>query len=83
MGVAVQQPFRELSGLRAPGTGLPGVIALGTWRGRGQKDFAALFDAGKPCGPEANMAKYLASEASWEAADVAMATLGGYGLARE
>ncbi|HEU5440865.1 MAG TPA: acyl-CoA dehydrogenase family protein, partial [Ktedonobacterales bacterium] len=44
---------------------------------------AALFDAGQPCGPEANMAKYLASEASWEAADVAMATLGGYGLASE
>jgi acyl-CoA dehydrogenase len=44
---------------------------------------AALFDAHKPCGPEANMAKYLASEASWEAADVAMSTLGGYGLARE
>jgi acyl-CoA dehydrogenase len=44
---------------------------------------AALFDAQEPCGPEANMAKYLASEASWEAADVAMSTLGGYGLARE
>lgn len=44
---------------------------------------AAAFDAGQPCGPEANMAKYLASEASWEAGDVAMATLGGYGLASE
>ena len=44
---------------------------------------AALFDAQESCGPEANMAKYLASEASWEAADVAMSTLGGYGLARE
>jgi acyl-CoA dehydrogenase len=44
---------------------------------------AALFDARRPCGPEANMAKYLASEASWQAADVAMSTLGGYGLARE
>ena len=44
---------------------------------------AALFDARQPCGPEANMAKYLASEASWEAADAAMATLGGYGLASE
>jgi acyl-CoA dehydrogenase len=44
---------------------------------------AALFDAHEPCGPEANMAKYLASEASWEAADVAMTTLGGYGLASE
>ncbi|HKV84866.1 MAG TPA: acyl-CoA dehydrogenase family protein [Ktedonobacterales bacterium] len=44
---------------------------------------AAAFDAHQPCGAEANMAKYLASEASWEAADVAMATLGGYGLANE
>lgn len=44
---------------------------------------ASLFDAHQPCGPEANMAKYLASEASWEAGDVAMATLGGYGLASE
>jgi acyl-CoA dehydrogenase len=44
---------------------------------------AARFDAGQPCGPEANMAKYLASEASWQAGDVAMSTLGGYGLASE
>lgn len=44
---------------------------------------ATLFDAGQSCGPEANMAKYLASEASWQAADMAMSTLGGYGLARE
>ncbi len=44
---------------------------------------AARFDAGQPSGPDANMAKYLASEASWQAADVAMSTLGGYGLASE
>ncbi|HEX8032896.1 MAG TPA: acyl-CoA dehydrogenase family protein [Ktedonobacterales bacterium] len=44
---------------------------------------ATRFDAHQPCGPEANMAKYLASEASWEAGDVAMTTLGGYGLASE
>ncbi len=44
---------------------------------------ATRFDAHQPCGPEANMAKYLASEASWEAGDVAMSTLGGYGLASE
>lgn len=36
-------PFRELQGLRAPGTGLPRVIALGTWRHRDGKDFAALY----------------------------------------
>jgi acyl-CoA dehydrogenase len=44
---------------------------------------ATKFDQGFPCGPEANMAKYLASEASWEAGDVTMSTFGGYGLAKE
>jgi acyl-CoA dehydrogenase len=44
---------------------------------------ATLFDAGKPCGPEANMAKYLCSEASWEAAEAAMTTYGGFGVATE
>ena len=42
-----------------------------------------LYDAGKPCGPEANMCKLLASEAAWEAANVAMNTFGGYGFAEE
>jgi len=38
------RPFSELRGLRAPGTGCPRVIALGTWRrGRGRKDFAAIY----------------------------------------
>ncbi|HEX6799162.1 MAG TPA: acyl-CoA dehydrogenase family protein [Ktedonobacterales bacterium] len=44
---------------------------------------ATKFDSGQPCGPEANMAKYLASEASWEAGEAAMAAFGGYGLAAE
>ena len=44
---------------------------------------AALFDAGKPCGPDSNMAKYLATEASWEAAEAAMLTFGGNGVACE
>ena len=44
---------------------------------------ASLFDAGLPCGGEANMAKYLCSEASWEAAEAAMTTFGGFGVARE
>jgi alkylation response protein AidB-like acyl-CoA dehydrogenase len=43
----------------------------------------ALYDAGRPCGAEANMCKLLASEAAWEAANVAMDTFGGYGLAEE
>ena len=44
---------------------------------------AALFDAGEPCGTEANMAKMLASEASWYAADMAIQTHGGFGFAEE
>jgi acyl-CoA dehydrogenase len=44
---------------------------------------AVLFDAGKPCGPEANMAKLLASEVSWELANVAVQTYGGFGFAEE
>ena len=44
---------------------------------------AALFDAGKPCGAEANMAKLLAADASWEAANVAIQTHGGFGFAAE
>jgi acyl-CoA dehydrogenase len=44
---------------------------------------AAKFDAGVPCGAEANMAKYLATEAAWEAGEAAMNTLGGYGFTKE
>ena len=43
----------------------------------------ALFEAGKPCGPEANMAKLLASEASWHAGEAALQTHGGFGFATE
>lgn len=44
---------------------------------------AAMFDAGEPCGSEANMAKMLASEASWQAADICIQTHGGFGFAEE
>jgi acyl-CoA dehydrogenase len=44
---------------------------------------AALFDAYRPCGGEANMAKLLASEATWKAADTALQTFGGFGYASE
>ena len=42
-----------------------------------------LFDAHQPCGSQANMSKYLAAKASWEAANVCMQTLGGFGFASE
>ncbi len=44
---------------------------------------AALFDGGKQCGAEANMAKLLAADASWEAANVCLQTHGGFGFAAE
>ena len=44
---------------------------------------AALFQAGRPCGTEANIAKLLASEATWKAADTTMQTYGGFGYAQE
>lgn len=44
---------------------------------------AMMFDNGLPCGAEANMAKYLATEATWKAANAAMNTFGGYGFAKE
>jgi acyl-CoA dehydrogenase len=44
---------------------------------------AALFEAGRPCGEEANTAKLLASEAAWNAADTCMQTFGGFAAARE
>lgn len=44
---------------------------------------AALFDAGRKCGAEANMAKLLASEAAWHAGDSCFQTFGGFAFARE
>jgi acyl-CoA dehydrogenase len=44
---------------------------------------AELFDAGQPCGAEANMAKLLAADAAWEAANACVDTHGGYGFAAE
>ena len=47
------------------------------------KKACALFDAGQPCGAEANMAKYLAAKASWEAANACIQFHGGFGFAAE
>jgi acyl-CoA dehydrogenase len=44
---------------------------------------AVLYEAGKDCGAEANMAKHLAAEASWAAADMCLQTHGGFGFAEE
>jgi acyl-CoA dehydrogenase len=42
-----------------------------------------LYDAGKPCGTEANLAKYLAAKASWEAGEACLQFHGGFGFAAE
>ena len=42
-----------------------------------------MFDAGLSCGAEANMAKMLAADTSWEAAEMCVQTLGGFGFAQE
>ena len=47
------------------------------------REAATLIDAGKPCGEEANIAKYLAAEAGFFAADRAVQTHGGFGYAVE
>jgi acyl-CoA dehydrogenase len=47
------------------------------------REAAALYEAGKDCGAEANMAKQLAAEASWTAADMCLQTHGGFGFAEE
>ena len=68
-----------------PGRAVPDRRRLHRDRG-GEPDAlqgGALFDAHQPCGAEANMAKYLAAKASWEAANVCLQTHGGFGFASE
>ncbi len=47
------------------------------------REAVRLYEAGEPCGPEANMAKMLAADASWEAANACLQTHGGFGFAEE
>jgi acyl-CoA dehydrogenase len=48
-----------------------------------RKQAASLFDSGAPCGTEANLSKFMASEASWAAANACMDAHGGFGFAVE
>ena len=48
-----------------------------------EEEVEVVVVAGEPCGAEANMAKMLASEASWKAGDVCMQTHGGFAFAKE
>ncbi|MFN8759890.1 MAG: acyl-CoA dehydrogenase family protein [Tagaea sp.] len=47
------------------------------------REAVRLYEAGEPCGPEANMGKMLAADASWEAANACLQTHGGFGFAEE
>jgi hypothetical protein len=55
---AVNDPWTELRGIRAPGTGLPNVIAVGTRRGKFGKDFAAVHGKGPAVVVELEGAEY-------------------------
>ena len=53
-----EDPWSELRGIRAPGTGLPGVISLCTRRGKGVRDFAAVYGRGEGLVVEAEGADF-------------------------
>lgn len=76
--VVFGRPIGQNQGVQFPiAKAYMNVLAAASMRDKA----AELFDSGGKPGPEANMAKYLASEASWEAANAAMTTFGGYGYA--
>ncbi len=67
------------------GIQFPMAKAYAGWRAADQfvRMAAARFDAGEPCGEEANISKLLTAEAAWEAAEMCMQTHGGFAIARE
>jgi acyl-CoA dehydrogenase len=78
--IVFDRPIGQNQGVQFPLARAHAAVAaaeLMTWNA------AELFAAGRPCGPEANMAKLLASEASWQAADACLSTHGGFGFAEE
>ena len=78
--VVFDRPIGQNQGIQFPiARAYAGVQAADLMRYRA----AALFDAGKPCGAEANMSLFLGANASWEAANACLQTHGGYGFAAE
>jgi acyl-CoA dehydrogenase len=78
--VVFDRPIGQNQGVQFPLARAHAAVSaaeLMTWHAAG------LFESGQPCGPEANMAKLLASEASWGAADACLSTHGGFGFAEE
>jgi len=68
-------PWSELRGIRSPGTGIPGVIAVGTRRGRAMKDFAAIHGQGPAVVVELEGADYERLVVTEEDAESAAADL--------
>ncbi|MGH8648158.1 MAG: acyl-CoA dehydrogenase family protein [Burkholderiales bacterium] len=78
--VVFDRPIGQNQGIQFPiARAYAGVQAADLMRYKA----AALFDAGEPCGAEANMALYLGANASWEAANACLQTHGGFGFAAE
>jgi acyl-CoA dehydrogenase len=78
--VVFDRPIGQNQGIQFPiARAYAGVQAADLMRYKA----AALFDASKPCGAEANMALYLGANASWEAANACLQTHGGFGFAAE
>ena len=78
--VVFGRPIGENQGVQFP---LARAYVQATSAGLMVDAAARLFEAGQPCGTEANMAKLVASEASWFAADMCLQTHGGFGFAEE
>ena len=78
--VVFGRPIGQNQGIQFP---IAECYAMGEAATLMARKAAALFEAGEPCGAEANMAKYLAAEAAWKAADVCMQTYGGFAYAEE
>jgi len=78
--VVFDRPIGQNQGIQFPiARAYVGVEAANLMRFKA----AELFDQGEPCGAQANMAKLLAADASWEAANVCLQTHGGFGFAAE
>ena len=76
------QPFTELRGLRGPGAGWPRVIALGAWRHRAGKDFAALYRRRPAVIVRLRAATYARLLISAEDVEAVAAAIGGPGAVR-
>ena len=78
--VVFERPIGQNQGIQFP---IARTYAAGRAAALMVGEAARPFDAAQPCGAEANMAKLLGADASWQAADMCLQTHGGYGFAEE